>query len=76
MSVLSVFTILLSKLTGQEDVIIGTPIAGRNYSDLDNIVGMFINTLAIRNEVDGKVSLRDFISKLKQNTLEAYQNQD
>ncbi|NOQ24221.1 MAG: amino acid adenylation domain-containing protein, partial [Bacteroidales bacterium] len=76
MSVLSVFYILLSKLSGQEDIIVGTPIAGRNHSDLENIVGVFVNTLAIRNKVNGRVSLRNFISKLKQCTLEAYENQD
>ncbi|NOQ24125.1 MAG: amino acid adenylation domain-containing protein, partial [Bacteroidales bacterium] len=76
MSVLSVFNILLSKLSGQEDIIVGTPIAGRNHSDLENIVGMFVNTLAIRNEVNGSNTLKEFLGKLKQSTLEAYENQD
>jgi non-ribosomal peptide synthetase component F len=76
MSVLSVFNILLSKLSGQEDIIIGTPIAGRNHSDLENIVGMFVNTLAIQNEVNGSNTLKEFIKKLKQTTLEAFENQD
>ncbi|NOQ25782.1 MAG: amino acid adenylation domain-containing protein, partial [Bacteroidales bacterium] len=76
MSVLSVFSILLSKLGGQEDIIVGLPIAGRNHSDLENIVGMFVNTLAIRNEVNGSNTLKEFLRKLKQSTLEAYENQD
>jgi len=76
MSVLSVFSILLSKLSGQEDIIIGSPIAGRNHSDLGHIVGVFVNTLAIRNEVDGNNTIKEFIAKLKQNTLDAYENQD
>ncbi|NOQ24119.1 MAG: amino acid adenylation domain-containing protein [Bacteroidales bacterium] len=76
MSVLSIFNILLSKLSGQEDIIIGTPIAGRNHLDLENVVGMFVNTLAIRNEVNGSISIQEFIRKLKQTTLEAFENQD
>ncbi|NOQ28404.1 MAG: amino acid adenylation domain-containing protein [Bacteroidales bacterium] len=76
MSVLSLLNILLSKLSGQEDIVVGTPIAGRNHRDLENIVGMFVNTLAIRNEVNGSNTLKEFVEKLKQNTLEAYENQD
>lgn len=76
MSVLSVYTILLSKLSGQEDIIVGTPIAGRNHIDLENIVGMFVNTLAIRNEVRGSDSIKDYLRKLKQNTLASFENQD
>ncbi|MCP4148900.1 MAG: non-ribosomal peptide synthetase, partial [bacterium] len=48
-TILSIITILLSKLSGQEDVIIGTPTAGRRHADLENIIGMFVNTLAMRN---------------------------
>ena len=54
MSLLSVFSILLSKLSGQDDIVVGAPIAGRNHADLENIVGMFINTLSIRNKVKGE----------------------
>jgi tyrocidine synthetase III len=76
MSLLSVFTILLSKLSGQDDIIIGTPIAGRNHNDLENIIGMFINTLAIRSEVSEDETIREFLSKLKQSTLNAFDHQD
>ncbi|NOQ28125.1 MAG: amino acid adenylation domain-containing protein, partial [Bacteroidales bacterium] len=76
MSLLSVFSILLSKLSGQDDIIVGTPIAGRNHADLENIVGMFINTLSIRNEVKGEESIRDFVTNLKQTVLGAYENQN
>ncbi|NOQ28124.1 MAG: amino acid adenylation domain-containing protein, partial [Bacteroidales bacterium] len=76
MSLLSVFSILLSKLSGQDDIVVGTPIAGRNHADLENIVGMFINTLSIRNEVKGEEAIRDFVSSLKQTVLGAYENQN
>ncbi|NOQ25416.1 MAG: amino acid adenylation domain-containing protein, partial [Bacteroidales bacterium] len=76
MSLLSVFSILLSKLSGQDDIVVGTPIAGRNHADLENIVGMFVNTLSIRNEVKGEETLREFVSSLKQTVLGAYENQN
>ncbi|NOQ24952.1 MAG: amino acid adenylation domain-containing protein, partial [Bacteroidales bacterium] len=76
MSLLSVFNILLSKLSGQEDIVVGTPIAGRNHAGLENIVGMFINTLSIRNEVKGETTIQEFVSSLKQTVLGAYENQN
>ncbi|MCS4473789.1 condensation domain-containing protein [Clostridium botulinum] len=50
MVLLSAFNILLSKYSGQEDIVIGTPIAGRPHADLQDIMGMFVNTLALRNK--------------------------
>ncbi|MBU3076235.1 polyketide synthase, partial [Clostridium estertheticum] len=44
--------ILLSKYSGQEDIIIGSPIAGRNHADLENLIGMFVNTLALRSTLN------------------------
>ncbi|NOQ24714.1 MAG: acyltransferase domain-containing protein [Bacteroidales bacterium] len=76
MAILSVFKILLSKLSGQEDIVVGTPLVGRNYADLFQIVGMFVNTLAIRNEVKGEDTVKVFFEKLMQTTLESYENQD
>ncbi|NOQ25408.1 MAG: amino acid adenylation domain-containing protein, partial [Bacteroidales bacterium] len=76
MSLLSVFSILLSKLSGQEDIIVGSPIAARRHSDLEDIVGMFVNTLAIHNEVSGDKRIIDYLQELKENTLEAYENQE
>ncbi|NOQ25413.1 MAG: amino acid adenylation domain-containing protein, partial [Bacteroidales bacterium] len=76
MSLLSVFNILLPKLSGQDDIVVGTPIAGRNHSDLENIVGMFVNTLSIRNKVKAEESIREFASSLKQTVLGAYENQN
>lgn len=76
MSLLSVFTILLSKLSGQEDIIIGTPIAARRHRDFESIVGMFINTLAMRNYISIDMPIKDYLKNFKENTLEAYENQD
>ena len=53
MVLLAAYNILLSKYTGQEDIIVGSPIAGRQHADLENIIGMFVNTLAMRNYPEG-----------------------
>ncbi|MCU0288184.1 MAG: amino acid adenylation domain-containing protein, partial [Acidobacteria bacterium] len=73
---LSSFNVLLSKLTGQEDIIIGTPVAGRRHADLENIAGMFVNTLALRNYPMGEKTFRQFIAEVRQRTLGAFENQE
>ncbi|NOQ26059.1 MAG: amino acid adenylation domain-containing protein, partial [Bacteroidales bacterium] len=76
MTILSVYTILLSKLSRQEDIIVGTPTAGRNHVDLKRIVGVFINTLAIRNDLKGDKTLINYLQEIKRTTLEVFENQD
>ncbi|MCJ8174436.1 amino acid adenylation domain-containing protein [Clostridium botulinum] len=75
MALLSAFNILLSKYSGQEDIVIGTPIAGRPHADLQNIMGVFINTLALRNKPEGDKKYIDFLKEVKENSLKAYENQ-
>ncbi|MBN2862730.1 MAG: amino acid adenylation domain-containing protein [Bacteroidales bacterium] len=74
--VLAVLNVLLSKYSGQEDIIIGSPISGRPHSDLEGIIGMFVNTLAMRNEPRADKSFRWFLAEVKENALKAYENQD
>ncbi len=76
MVLLSTFNILLSKYSGQEDIIVGSPIAGRPHADLDNIIGMFVNTLAMRNYPNGEKTFKEFLKEVKENALGAYENQD
>jgi len=76
MALLAVYNVLLSKYSGQEDIIIGSPIAGRRHADLENIVGMFVNTLAIRNYPKGEKNFIEFLDEVRENTLNAYENQD
>ncbi len=76
MILLSVYTILLSRYTSQEDIVIGTPIAGRQHADLHNIVGMFVNTLAMRNRPEGEKTYKQFLQSVKNNCIEAYKHQD
>jgi acyl carrier protein len=76
MVLLAVFNVLLSKYTGQEDIVVGSPIAGRRHSDLENIIGMFINMLAMRNQPQENKTFKDFLKEVKENALDAYENQD
>ncbi|MFA8435578.1 MAG: amino acid adenylation domain-containing protein [Marinifilaceae bacterium] len=76
MALLSAFSILLSKISGQQKLIIGTPIAGRNHVDLEGIVGMLVNTLAIVVEVDGSTLLRDFAKNVKEDVVSSFEYQD
>ncbi|HEX3046094.1 MAG TPA: amino acid adenylation domain-containing protein [Bacillota bacterium] len=76
MVLLATYNIVLSKYTAQEDIIIGSPIAGRPHADLVDIVGMFVNTLALRNYPVGNRSFIEFLTEVKENALKAYENQD
>ncbi|MCU0287155.1 MAG: amino acid adenylation domain-containing protein, partial [Acidobacteria bacterium] len=76
MCILSVFTILLSRLSGQEDIVVGTPIAARRHADLEKIIGMFVNTLAMRNSPCGEKNYSEFLLELKERTLKAFENQE
>ncbi len=76
MVLLSAYNLLLARYTGQDDIIIGTPISGRTHGDLENLIGMFVNTLALRNYPGGDKSYREFLEDLKTRTLAAYENQD
>ncbi len=76
MLMLSVFNILLSKYTGQEDIVVGSPIAGRNHADLDNIMGVLINTLAMRNYPNNIKTFKEFLKSVRNNCVEAFENQE
>ncbi len=76
MVLLSIFNILLSKLSNQEDITIGSPVAGRQHSDFDNVIGMFVNTLSIRNYPKGNYTFREFLAEVKQRAIACFDNQD
>lgn len=73
---LAAFNVLLSKYSGQEDLVIGSPIAGRPHKDLQNVIGMFVNMLANRNSPRKDITFREFLAQVKENCLNAYQNQE
>ena len=75
MTLLSVFNVLLSKLSHQQDITVGTPVAGREHVDLESIVGMFVNTIAIRNYLNDETSFQDFLTEVKERTLASFEHQ-
>ncbi|APH68726.1 non-ribosomal peptide synthetase [Bacillus sp. LR_5] len=76
MILMAAYMILLSKYSGQEDIVVGTPVAGRSHMDVESVVGMFVNTLVIRNHPAGRKTFEDYLNEVKENMLNAYQNQD
>lgn len=73
---LSVYYILLSKLSGQKDLVIGTAASGRRLQSLEHIAGMFINILALREYVDPDTSFYQFLKQVQEQSMEALENQD
>jgi amino acid adenylation domain-containing protein len=76
MVLLALFNVLLSRVCDQEDITVGAPIAGRRHSDLEPLIGFFINTLALRNFPTREKTFREFLLEIKQKTLMAFENQD
>lgn len=76
MTLLSVFQILLYRYCGQEDISTGVPLANRTRAEIENLIGFFVNTVVLRNNLHGQPSFRRFLQQVKENTLEAFANQD
>jgi tyrocidine synthetase-3 len=76
MVLLTIYYILLAKLGGGEDIVIGTPVSGRSHPDFEQVMGVFVNTLALRNFPAEDKSFTNFLKEVKKKTLEAFENQD
>lgn len=76
MVLLAIFNVLLSRLSGQRDIVVGTPISSRGHSDLDQLIGLFANTIPIRNYPEGNQSFNDFLKQVKKTTISSFDNQD
>ncbi len=76
MVLLSAFNILMHKYTAQTDILIGVGIAGRPHADLENIIGMFVNMLVMRNHPMEEKTFIEFLSEVRENSLKAFENQD
>ena len=63
--ILTIYNVLLAKLSGQEDIIVGTAISGRENQDLHQVIGMFVNTLPLRNYPSGDLQFNDFLDHVK-----------
>ncbi|MDC3735982.1 non-ribosomal peptide synthase/polyketide synthase [Pseudomonas syringae pv. syringae] len=76
MTVISAWAALLGRLAGQDDVVIGSPVANRTRSEIEGLVGLFVNTLAIRVDLSDKPTAETLLARVKQQTLEAQAHQD
>jgi amino acid adenylation domain-containing protein/non-ribosomal peptide synthase protein (TIGR01720 family) len=76
MLLLAITNIFLAKISNREDIVIGTPIAARRHMDLEKIIGMFVNTLALRHAVPTDQAFKTFLKNVKEKTLKAFENQD
>ncbi|OIK06803.1 non-ribosomal peptide synthetase [Bacillus sp. MUM 13] len=76
MVLVSTFMMLVSKLSGSKDIVIGTPVSSRNFSELEKIVGFFVNSLPIRVDLSDALTFQDVLKKVKKVTLEAFNNKN
>ena len=76
MILLAAYNIFLAKYSGEEDIVVGTPVACREHPDLEQMIGMFVNTLALRNRVKMADSFKELLAMVKDNSLQAFQNQN
>jgi amino acid adenylation domain-containing protein len=75
-AMLALFSTLLSRYSGQDDVVIGTPFAGRNRAELESMVGYFINPLALRIDLSGDPTFAELLTRTRETTLEAFEHAD
>ena len=76
MTLLAAFKILLYRLTGQDDVAVGSPIAGRHRAEIEGLIGCFLNTLVLRTQLSGDITFKELLARVREVCLDAYAHQD
>src|SRR5581483_778035 len=76
MGLLAAFQLLLSRYTGQDDIVVGTPIASRNRSEVEGLIGLFANTLVLRTKLSGRWTFSELLEQVKETARGAYAHQD
>ena len=76
LSLLTIFEILLARLSGQTDLVVGTPVAGRDRREIESLIGFFVNNLVLRADLSGAPSALDILGRLRTTALEAYAHQE
>jgi amino acid adenylation domain-containing protein len=76
MTLLAAFEVLLARQAGQEDLVVGTPIAGRRRAELEGLIGMFLNSLALRTDLSGDPRFLELLARVRAAALDAYSHQD
>lgn len=76
MLMLAAYKLLLHRYTGQSDIVIGCPVAGRTRVEIENLIGFFLNTLALRTDMSGDLPFSELLARVRQTALDAFANQD
>src|SRR5581483_11981764 len=76
MTLLAAFQILLSRYSGQQDIVVGTPVANRTQQEIEGLIGCFINTLVLRTDLSGEPTFQQVLRRVREVTLGAYAHQD
>ncbi|HEX8903906.1 MAG TPA: AMP-binding protein, partial [Longimicrobiaceae bacterium] len=76
MVLVAAFQVLLSKYAGTADVVIGTPVAGRDHSEVEELIGFFVNTVVLRTDLSGDPTFREVLRRVRETTLDAYEHQE
>ncbi len=76
MALLTTFVTLMFRYTASEDIVVATPVANRNRLELEGLIGVFANTLAVRTQLDGQLRFRELLARVRETALGAYSNQD
>ncbi|HYG63000.1 MAG TPA: amino acid adenylation domain-containing protein, partial [Thermoanaerobaculia bacterium] len=76
MTLTAAFEVLLHRFTGQSDFLLGTPVAGRDREELEDLIGFFANTLLLRARLGGDPTFQDLLARVRRDTLDAYAHQD
>ena len=76
MVLLAGFNVLLARYSGQDDIVVGSPIANRTRTEIEGLIGFFVNTLVLRTQLEENPTFTDLLAQVRQTTLNAYQYQD
>jgi amino acid adenylation domain-containing protein len=76
MIVLAAFSVLLSRYSGQDDIVVGSPVANRNRAELESLIGFFVNMIVLRTDISGDPTFRELLQRVRETALAAYDNQD
>lgn len=76
MTLMAAYQSFLARYTGQDDILVGSPIASRNVREIEGVIGFFVNTLVYRADLSGNPTFQELLSQIRKTALKAYECQD